>query len=370
MEQEFFLSLQLCVDPVALILICCQPGCLISLSPTGKQVISHLSLKQQVSLEQRSCVVSLLESRRPALRHPLDAPLRPDGSEPDPNPLLLDGFACKICHFRTISGQSRSRHVTERHQRMMVQLGVGSAAMFQPVYLQAWVRKPSEGRYWVVYKDGRKARPVGGQQTLDHLEDVLSREQQRNQSSAHVGATAALDANPAFPELRPWLERTGWGVTYQAMNRALLRSLALLPSKIHDVRPLVVGRAGTGEGHAQLHYDIVIPAADEQKTAILAVAAVGVMERCEDTARTTSRNLLCWLWSVRLNEPYSKPFALVGRASSRMKHYALLRQLIAMVFRAFRLPAHARQQAAGIRFKRLQPQVFGLRRTGVHYQNM
>jgi hypothetical protein len=98
----------------------------------------------------------------------------------------------------------------------------------------------------------------------------------------------------------------------------------------------------------------VIPAADEQKIAILAVAAVAVMERCEYTARTTSRNLLCWLRSVRFNEPYSKPFALVGRASSRTKYYALLRRLIAMVFRAFRLPAQVRQQAAGIRFKRSQ----------------
>jgi hypothetical protein len=133
----------------------------------------------------------------------------------------------------------------------------------------------------VVYKDGHKTRPVGGEETLDHLEDVLSRERQRNQSSAHAGATAALDANPAFPELRPWLERTGWAVTYQAVNRALLRSLALLPCKVHDVRPLVVGRVGTREGHARLHHDIVIPAADEQKIALLAVAAVGVMERCE-----------------------------------------------------------------------------------------
>lgn len=37
-----------------------------------------------------------------------------------------------------------------------------------------------------------------------------------------------------------------------------------------------------------------------------------------------------------------------------MKYYTLLRRLIATVFRVFRLPAHARQQAAGIRFKRSQ----------------
>jgi hypothetical protein len=68
----------------------------------------------------------------------------------------------------------------------MVQLGVDPAALFLPVYLQAWVRNPPEGRYWVVYKDGHKTRPVGGQQTLDHLEAVLRRERQRNQSSVHA----------------------------------------------------------------------------------------------------------------------------------------------------------------------------------------
>jgi hypothetical protein len=130
-EQELLFSLQLCVDPVACVLICCHPECLISLSPTSKQVSSYLSVKHQVSFEQRSCFVSFLENRKPALQNPLDAPPRPDGSEPDPNRLLLDGFACKFCNFRTISKQSRSRHATERHQRMMVQLEVGSAAMFQ-----------------------------------------------------------------------------------------------------------------------------------------------------------------------------------------------------------------------------------------------
>jgi hypothetical protein len=162
MEQELFLSLQLCVGPVACVLIYCRPECLISLSPTSKQVSSHLRVKHRVSFEQRSCVVALLESRKPALQNPLDAPSRPDGSEPDPNLRLLDSFACKFCSFRAISKQSRSRHVTERHQRMRVQLRVGSAAMFQPVYLQAWVGKPPERRYWVVHKDGRETRPVGG----------------------------------------------------------------------------------------------------------------------------------------------------------------------------------------------------------------
>lgn len=89
---------------------------------------------------------------------------------------------------------------------MIVEPDIRPTAMFLPVYLQAWVRKPSEGRYWVVYKDGYKTRPIGGQETLDHLEETLSRERQQNQSSAHAGATTTIDTNLAFPELRPCLK--------------------------------------------------------------------------------------------------------------------------------------------------------------------
>jgi hypothetical protein len=55
MEQQLLRSLHLHVDPVAQVLVCCRPECRIGLSPTGKQVNSHLSVKHQVSLDMRSC---------------------------------------------------------------------------------------------------------------------------------------------------------------------------------------------------------------------------------------------------------------------------------------------------------------------------
>ncbi len=79
---------------------------------------------------------------------------------------------------------------------------------------------------------------------------------------------------------------------------------------------------------------------------------MSIMERCEYTAQTTGRNLLCWLRSLRPNATYPKPFTFVSRATSRMKYYALLKRFLSMVFRAFRMPVHVCRRAAGIRFKK------------------
>ncbi|KAK7592052.1 hypothetical protein V3481_006687 [Fusarium oxysporum f. sp. vasinfectum] len=79
-----------------------------------------------------------------------------------------------------------------------------------------------------------------------------------------------------------------------------------------------------------------------------------VMDRCEQTARTTSRSLLCWLRSVRPHGCYAKPFTFVGKAASRRKYIRLLKRFVALIFRAYRLPADIRQRQAGIRFKKSQ----------------
>ncbi|KAM5526752.1 hypothetical protein FOXYSP1_20871 [Fusarium oxysporum f. sp. phaseoli] len=79
-----------------------------------------------------------------------------------------------------------------------------------------------------------------------------------------------------------------------------------------------------------------------------------VMDRYEQTARTTSRSLLRWLRSVRSHGCYAKPFTFVGKAASRRKYIRLLKPFVALVFRAYRLPASIRQRRPGIRFKKSQ----------------
>ncbi len=264
MDGELFLrSLHLVIDPEAHVLVCCRPECLTGLSSKVEQVSSHLDRKHDVPKDTRRRLAHLLRHRNPALQNPPDAPLRSDRSRPDPHLRKLEGFACQFCRYRTISKQNRSRHITECHKETRERLGVRPPAMFLPVYLQAWIRNPPEGRYWVVCEDGNETLPVVGRETFDHLKNLHSRERQRHQSLADAGAVTATipNANPAYPELRPWLERTGWPATYQKVNRSALA----VPhrSAVETLRLAVStagGRAGwdrrwpcaAGSGHCDL----------------------------------------------------------------------------------------------------------------------
>ncbi|KAK4171490.1 hypothetical protein QBC36DRAFT_350315 [Triangularia setosa] len=209
MDEELLRSLQLSIDPAAQVLICCWPNCAMGLSSNVDQVSRHLKRKHNVPNDVRSNIVHLLRHRKTELQNPPDAPLRPDGLPPHPHLMKLDGFACKFCKYRTISKQNRSRHISERHKNIRKQLNVKPAAMFLP---------------WVVCEDGDATRPVGGQEALDHLKDLSRQERQRNQNLVDM---APLNAKPAYPELRPWLERTEWEATYQAIKPRLLRDTQL-----------------------------------------------------------------------------------------------------------------------------------------------
>ncbi|KAK1989712.1 hypothetical protein LX36DRAFT_743237, partial [Colletotrichum falcatum] len=114
----------------------------------------------------------------------------------------------------------------------------------------------------------------------------------------------------AYAELRPWLERTRWEQVYANVNRQLLCSLTLRPVE-RSYRPLLLAA-----GLSQQDSDIISPADDEAKIATLCRATYNIISRCEETAKTSSRNLLCWLRSVRPNNCYQKPFTLMARKSS------------------------------------------------------
>ncbi len=72
-------------------------------------------------------------------------------------------------------------------------------------------------------------------------------------------------------------------------------------------------------------------AEDETKIA-QSLALVNLMtERCDETVRTTSRNLRCWLKSVRPNASLPVPFNLVRLSSSTQKYRLHQRKLLAFV---------------------------------------
>ncbi|KAJ0132746.1 Uncharacterized protein HZ326_24180 [Fusarium oxysporum f. sp. albedinis] len=62
----------------------------------------------------------------------------------DPNLLLFDGFTCRFRDLLTISSQVIARHVSAKHNRMRLELQVKPKAIYEPVYLQAWTRNPTQ----------------------------------------------------------------------------------------------------------------------------------------------------------------------------------------------------------------------------------
>jgi hypothetical protein len=226
--------------------------------------------------------------------------------------------------------------------------------MYMPVYLQAWTRNPADGQYWVVEKNGSNTRPVGRTDTYNHLKEVLEREELRikNQKASIEQGPVVLVSS--FTEIRLWLEWIGWPSTYKGVHRDLLRLLTTVPTFSLLYIGLLFGRAGSGTGRVQLATDVVSSADDERKIAAIAAAVEKVVERCEQTARTIGRTVLCWLRSVRSQGCYAKLFTFVSKETSRRKYMLLFRRFIVMVFRAYRMDMEIRQRVIGIRFKRRQ----------------
>ncbi|KAI3573852.1 hypothetical protein IWW34DRAFT_751844 [Fusarium oxysporum f. sp. albedinis] len=344
-DDAVFSRVNLSIDVHARVLICCHDVCRVALSPSPAQVSQHLRTKHNIPAAERRLVTDLLKARISPLQSPSEAPVRQDGSSPDPNLHLVHGFTCKFCIERTGSSQVMSRHITSAHEKQRLQLGVRRNAMYEPVFLQAWTKSPSGG--------------LGGKEVYDHLEDIFERERGRQKGFsggdlANGAGTTRSSQTTTFTDLRPWLERTGWERTFGGIDRELLKNLTTAPSPVTSHRGLILKESSNRSSDVYSDEWMISSADDERKITALLAAVDMVMDRCEQTARTTSRSLLCWLRSVRPHGCYAKPFTFVGKAASRRKYIRLLKRFIALVFRAYRLPADIRQRRAGIRFKKSQ----------------
>ena len=109
--------------------------------------------------------------------------------------------------------------------------------------------------------------------------------------------------------------------------------------------PLVLARRGV----CGLQDDLISSAEDEQKIAAITKLLDPMMERCEEKIRNTSRNLLCWLKSVKLTWPTQEPFMLVRMPSSAYGYRLVHKKLLAFVCRAYRLGKRDQKRLIGLR---------------------
>ncbi|OWT42309.1 hypothetical protein VFPPC_18572 [Pochonia chlamydosporia 170] len=229
----------------------------------------------------------------------------------------------------------------------------------EQVYLQIW--NPSRNqRYWIVEHNGSTTRPTQDmKRRLDHVSSVKQRELNRFRRSGddddddHIIGRVDSPANPnsrlSFGEESPWVARTGWEEMFNNKDRQMLSALITIPRRASGQTPsspppLLLARRGVCE----LQEDLVSSAEDELKIAAILKLVNPMMDRCEETVRSTNRNLLCWLRSVRLTSPSQEPFTLVRQPTSTLKYRLLYRKLISFIFRVYRLDEGTRTRMIGL----------------------
>ncbi|EXK76860.1 hypothetical protein FOQG_18408 [Fusarium oxysporum f. sp. raphani 54005] len=337
-------TLQLFYDTKACLLICTQESCKFALSNGPSQVVAHLRDKHNIPTEARKGLHRLLKSLSPKLLDPNKALLPADGSARHDKLQVYEGFACLNCPFRTISIQLMRRHQSSppegcssgvSHTRSPRRRDLDQ--QFECVYLQTWTTG-STRKYWIIKRGGSIVRQVDSPAVQAHLRGVLTREfsrQQPNPDTMTTTAPAPSAGMTAFALQTPWLDRTGWDRTYS--NKGGQEYFV-----------------GSGKVYG-LEDDIVSPGEDEDRIACLVRLVDVVMSRCDETARKTSRHILCWLRSNQASSIYGKPFTLV-QSSSTSKYRLLLKRCLAMVCRIYRLHPDRRIKVAGLALSRKQLQ--------------
>ncbi|RYP81037.1 hypothetical protein DL770_006027 [Monosporascus sp. CRB-9-2] len=267
--------------------------CRYTLAPGNSGVSTRLHQKCQVLDYRRRKLTWLLRHYGPALglRNPTEVPPRADGTPDDPRFRTYDGYACRLCSVRVIHHPTIERHVTAEHPNSCF-TGWKRVVTgeYDDAYLQAWTKNQASWRYWIVERNGTTDRPP------------LQPEDPERLGTAPASTLA---------ELRTWLQRTRWEEAYQHMNREVLSAMAAMPHPAPLPRRVALDRCGSGSGACRLEADLASAAEDEWKIAAL----------------------------PRL---------------SAVKYYALLRRLVAMVFRAYRMPRDVRWLVTGTRLTRSQ----------------
>jgi len=193
----------LVVNPIFHVIIC--TSCQQALQPEG--VSNHLTRKHHVCRKSRQQLAEYLQQ----WQWPYDfrsVPLPLDGSQPQPDLLLLSGFQCRDCIFKTTNRSNIRKHSNTKHNKKRLK----DEELFQAVQLQTWFIE-KRARYWVV--DATRQSGVNNE----------SRDVNNGSSSGSGDASAAIraeiaewmmeeegqyQASTVATEIDPWLQYTGW----------------------------------------------------------------------------------------------------------------------------------------------------------------
>ncbi|KAL1966290.1 hypothetical protein VTN77DRAFT_4643 [Rasamsonia byssochlamydoides] len=150
-----------------------------------------------------------------------------------------------------------SRHLSQSHLAVPRPSRRAIDHLYDDVYLQSWTHGASR-QYWVVALNGKTVRPISDPAAHEHLQALEVRE--RSQLAAEQTIPAAVEEMgvSSFEITRPWMDRTGWDITYRGVRRDLLQNLTDTPYAYTCQMGHVLCQQ-PGEA------DLVSSAADEQK---------------------------------------------------------------------------------------------------------
>ncbi len=163
----------------------------------------------------------------------------------------------------------------------------------------------------------------------EHISAVLHRRDQylKKQNESRLYAKAL--GEDSLAAISPWLDRTG-------VRRDILKAMTSTAKTKND---LFLGQ-GEKDGDA----DVSIRRADKQKLACVLAAVDLMLDRCEMTARHTSRLIRCWLVTSKPNSYQSNAFSVMTESNTRYRYRQTWKKFIAFVVRAWLLPTQTRRQ--------------------------
>lgn len=244
------------------------------------------------------------------------------------------GFQCRQCLYISTSLDLMGRHLTKIHIPDRPSPQPNLEMLYETVSLQTWTQSTATQSYWVIPADHDAPDQVVNDETphgtanKKFLHDLRQRESRFQTVDQHENARA-FTGTATYEGTRPWLDRTRWIKTYQAIPRDILKRMTLLPTISSTTHGLQLG--------SYQKRTFVSPAVDEEQIYHLIATLDTVLDRCEDIMRHTGQPILAWLKSHMVAESSPQPFSFLGTQQSRIRYRRTWKQFIAFVLRAFRL---------------------------------
>ncbi|EXU95278.1 hypothetical protein X797_011646 [Metarhizium robertsii] len=156
--------------------------------------------------------------------------------------------------------------------------------------------------------------------------------------------TSGSSSSDEHIETKPMARKSRWEAMLKGRDRELLSAMIEIPWLQGGQSHVLVRRDPDCRED-----DVVSTSEDERRIAAILNLVDPMMDWCEQTVRSTSRNILRWVRSVKLLSSSPEPFQLVRQPSSTRKYRYLQKKLLAFVLRAYRLDLVVRRRLTKIR---------------------